>query len=337
MTSRFRSGSVALMTVAALTLASTSALAKNPPYDPLTLTCVGGTQSALIVDVKAGATGAPAGFTLQWMSLADYEALGGWDDSKLCKQSFSGQPSFTGNTTSRWELGPNDDIEIHVGDFLYDETGASGDLSSPLNAACIPACGTEYVFRAFAHASRFNSRSEFSTLSGNGSPNLSSPGETCATDACNGGCTLTQGYWKSHGPGSCHSGNNANAWPGGGLTLGTVVYTDAQICSILNAPAKGNGLIALAHQLIAAKFNVAVGGVTCGGSDIAAADALIGNKVVPPVGTGSIDPSVTSPLVGTLTTFNEGDGCADHCPGRPALKPANSNKMKWGTLKSHYK
>jgi hypothetical protein len=326
--------------VAGLALASSTALALNAPYDPLTLTCAGATQAALIIDVKAGASGAPAGFSLQWMSLQAWEDNGGaWydsDDSRLCKQSFSGQPSFTGNTTSRWELGPDKDVQIHLGDFLYDETGASGDLSTG-REACIPLCGTDYVFRAFAHASRFNSRSAFSFISNNGSPNLVEPGFTCSTDPCNGGCSYTQGYWKTHGPAGCQTGNNTNTWPVSGLTLGTVAYTDLQLCSILNTSPAGNGLISLAHQLITAKLNAALnGGPACAAGDIATADGLIGNKVVPPVGAGTLSSGAVSGLVNSLTDFNEGETCLQHCE-RPALKPANSNKMKWGTLKSHYK
>jgi hypothetical protein len=69
----------------------------------------------------------------------------------------------------------------------------------------------------------------------------------------------------------------------------------------------GNGLISLAHQLIAAKLNVARGadGSTIA-SAIAAADALIGSLVVPPAGGGSLAPGTTSALVQTLDNYNSG-------------------------------
>ena len=65
------------------------------------------------------------------------------------------------------------------------------------------------------------------------------------------------------------------------------VYPD-QLLQILDEPVRGNGLVPLAHQQIAAKLNVATGATTPGGvaNDITSADILIGNLIVPPIGTG---------------------------------------------------
>jgi hypothetical protein len=122
------------------------------------------------------------------------------------------------------------------------------------------------------------------------------------------------------------------------MTLGSVTYTDTQICSILNASAKGNGLLTLAHQLIAAKFN-ACAGSTCDGADIATADAFIGTKIIPPVGTASVKAgNLPAGLVTSLDNFNNGLGCALHCASNPSLRPAGTlQKIKWSTLKSHYR
>src|SRR5207247_4744847 len=105
------------------------------------------------------------------------------------------------------------------------------------------------------------------------------------------------------------------------LTLGSVVYTTARAMCILDTPANDNGLIVLAHQLIAAKLNVAKNGpppasiATC----IADADALIGSLVVPPIGTGLLDPTATSALTSCLASYNEGaagpGACAPPDPG----------------------
>ena len=58
------------------------------------LSCGASTQVAITMVVTAGATGAPAGLSLQWMTAADYAANGNaWyssDDIRLCKASFSG-------------------------------------------------------------------------------------------------------------------------------------------------------------------------------------------------------------------------------------------------------
>ena len=125
---------------------------------------------------------------------------------------------------------------------------------------------------------------------------------TCAVKPC----TLGQGFWEHHYP--------AN-WPpsviSGGMNLGTVHYTAAQIESILQQnPIVGNGLLSLAHQLIAAKLNVANGADASSiNATIAHADSLIGALVVPPVGGGTLPTSTTSADTDTLDTWN--NGCKD--------------------------
>jgi len=123
-----------------------------------------------------------------------------------------------------------------------------------------------------------------------------------------GGCTYTQGYWKNHGPVGCASGNNTNHWAVDNLDLGNVNYTDGELCSIFKTPVKGNGLVSLSHQLIAAKLNAANGASlpTIASDAIADADALIGDLVVPPVGGGYLAPATTSFLTGLLGSYNEG-------------------------------
>ena len=125
-------------------------------------------------------------------------------------------------------------------------------------------------------------------------------------------CTYTQGYWKTHGPSP--KGNNSNEWPVTSLALGNVTYTDAQLQAIFDQAVKGNGLISLSHQLIAAKLNVANGadGSAIAGT-IADADALIAGLIVPPVGGDSLKSNVTSSLNDALTAFNEGATGPGHC------------------------
>jgi len=269
----------------------------KPPktkVDAPTIQCGTSTQTSINIVVTAGATGAPAGFSIQWMTLAAYEANGNqWlssDDPALCKASFSGNANL-----SRYNLNPGESVTVNVGEFLFDN-GASTNCGDALT------CGTAYVFRCFAHATSTLMRSDFT-------PNL-----TCSTLTCNGGsgCTYTQGFWKTHGP--IPTGNNTNQWPVNNLTLGTVNYTDLQLQSIFDTPAGGNGLIALTHQLIAAKLNIANGSdPTDIAASIAAADALIGGLVIPPVGGGSLSPAATSALITALTNYNEGATGPGHC------------------------
>jgi hypothetical protein len=274
---------------------------KKTKIDTPTVTCASSTEVSISLQVCAasgtGATGLPAGFSIQWMTAADYAANGGWyvsDDLRLCKASFSGNASL-----SRYNLLPGQCVIVNVGELLFDN-GASSNCIGAL------ACGTSYVFRVFGHATSALNRSDFTA------------NQTCSTLACScpqpPNCTLTQGYWKTHGPEGCVAGNNTNEWPVTSLTLGTVTYTDLELCSILNTPAAGNGLIVLAHQLIGAKLNVAKGAdVTAVTQAIADADALIGGLVIPPVGTGSLAASATSTLTGVLTSYNEGAIGPGHC------------------------
>ncbi len=272
--------------------------APKPPLSTPTISCAGTTQTSINIQVCAGATGLPNGFSLQWLKRADFVANGNqWlsdSDPLACSAGFSGSANL-----SNYNLGPWQCVTVNVGDFLFD-SGASTSCPNPLE------CGTQYVFRAFGHGNRdFNRSADTAVL-------------TCATLDCGnaGGCTLTQGYWKTHG--AVPMGNNEYTWPdaikAGGLMLGNVNYTAADLLAILNKPASGNGLTALAHQLIAAKMNVAAGADPAViAADIATADALIGNLVVPPLGNGYLAPSLTSGLVTALAQYNEGATGPGHC------------------------
>ena len=116
------------------------------------------------------------------------------------------------------------------------------------------------------------------------------------------------------------------------MTLGTVVYTEAQLCAIYNTPANGNGLISLAHQLITVKLN------GCNGSnlapiagDIAAADALIGGLVIPPIGGGFLAPSSTNSYTNTFDNYNNGI-----IPGVVSCATPVKH-TSWGKVKSLYR
>ena len=303
-----RSIIVLLMAIALLAaVAAPASAAKLSKMDTPVLTCGTATQFSINVLVCAGPnTGAPAGFSLQWVTAAQFangpDGIPGtlddntWPASEsldMCKASFSGNAN-----QSAYNLGKNQCSTVNIGDNLFDDPGASS------NCANIPlTCGTTYAFRSFAHANSTLFRSNFTAEL------------FCTTAACpEANCTFTQGYWKTHGP--IPTGNNTNDWPPAALpmTLGTVAYTDLQLQSIFDTPAGGNGLISLAHQLIAAKLNIANGadGTAVAGA-IAAADALIGGLVVPPVGTGFLAPKNTSALNATLTAFNEGAIGPGHC------------------------
>jgi hypothetical protein len=296
-----------LLALVALAGSAHAAPPKKTTYDVPTITCGSSTQASINIQVCAGASGAPAGFSIQWIDAPTfYGVLGGvWPSSSsgsICAASFSGNASL-----SRYNLGANACVTINVGEFLFDN-GASVDPSGPL---CLNAlmCGTSYVFRVFAHGTSTLAKSAWSgTL-------------TCSTLPCgnqDGGCTLTQGYWKTHNDTVCAVDPTSPlcvAWPVTSLTLGTVTYDQSQLLAIFNTSAGGNGLIALAHQLIAAKLNIANGADgTAVMQAIMDADTLIAGLVVPPVGSGYLAPGTTSALITTLTNFNEGAIGPGHCP-----------------------
>jgi hypothetical protein len=80
-------------------------------------------------------------------------------------------------------------------------------------------------------------------------------------------CPLSHGFWKTH----------PDAWPVSSLTLGSQTYSQAALLAILTAPVRGDASLILAHQLIAAKLNIANGSnPTPVSATIAAADSLLG-------------------------------------------------------------
>lgn len=131
--------------------------------------------------------------------------------------------------------------------------------------------------------------------------------KTVGTTLCKeqtGNCTYTPGYWKNH----------PNAWPVTSLKLGTVTYSKSQLMQILSQPTSTNGMTNLTRQLIAAKLNIANGASSSSISTaIQQADAMIGSRVAPPIGNGSLSTSQTSSLVGQLDAFNNGVTGPGHC------------------------
>jgi hypothetical protein len=270
--------------------------APAPPVEPVTISYQTSAASNIAISVTAGDAGAPAGFSIQSMTLVDYAALGNqWPGTSevpnaqapsFCKANFSGiVPS---SSCIPYNLHPGQSVTVAIGDdSLYDNCA----VSSPCSGAPL-LCNTAYVFRA-------------SALDGNGQLRVSDT-ITCATLPCVGGssCTYSQGYWRNH----------PNAWPVTSLTLGTVTYQAAELMAILDDPARGNGLVILVHQLIAAKLNIANGADPSAIQQaITDADNMIGTLVVPPIGNGYLPPGQTGDLTETLTEYNEGTIGPGHC------------------------
>jgi hypothetical protein len=277
--------------------------AKKTKMDTPTITCAAGaTQASVNIRVCAGATGAPAGFSIQWVPKSILDANGGWNglsDPANPYNAYYCGASFSGNANgSFYNLAAGQCATVNIGENLFDDPGASSSCLGSLE------CGTEYAFRSFAHANSSLNRSDFTATL------------LCSTLACTNvpGCTYTQGYWKTHGPDGCNPSGGANVWPVTSLMLGGVSYSDFELCSIFGTPAAGNGLISLSHQLMAAKLNIENGADGSAiSATIAAADALIGGLVVPPIGGGYLAPGTTSALNTALAAYNEGLTGPGHC------------------------
>ena len=308
---------VAALFLAAMIAAPQAAIAQLDSPD---VSSVDAGKAKWVIDVTAGPSGAPHGFTVWWMKKATFDAIGQtWFPTGNQLQAqvyFTGTPTLNtwdGQLTS-FALAPNQVVRIELGD-LFDETGLTQANTLGLQEL---ESGVEYVFCAWAL--------------GDGSVTASAWSSNVFGATIDNNCTYTQGYWRTHGPGACQAGNNANEWPVTSLTLGTVNYTDTELCSILHTPAGGNGLLILAHQLIAAKLNIANGADPSAiAADVASADALIGNLVVPPVGIDFLAPSSVNTVAQALDDWNNGITGPGHCEATP-VTPAS-----WGRVKTTYR
>ena len=259
---------------------------KTGRFNSLSVACGTSGKSTITLTVTAGASGAPAGFSLQWMKASDH-ALYGWSNDELvCKGSFSGNAN-----SSRYNLGSNKSVELTIGDLTFDN-GASTSCLDFLE------CGTEYVFRNFAHATSSMFRSDFS---GNFS---------CSTESCEGNCTYGQGYWKNH----------PDEWPVESMELGNVDYSKAELEAIYNLsvggnPQQANAFTRLAHHLIAAILNLENGAIATDEVEDAIADAhaLIGDYNIlagdPVITSNSSEGQAADTIKDILEAYNNGNSC----------------------------
>jgi hypothetical protein len=133
---------------------------------------------------------------------------------------------------------------------------------------------------------------------------------------CHGtGCTLTQGYWKTHsqrGP-APYDDNWANLGP---LQQDTTFFTSGYTWYSLfwTPPAGGNAYIQLAHQYMAAKLNILNGASTAAAVDaaIASAEAFFPGKTPSTVLTKA-QANAARAAAGTLGSYNEGAIGPGHC------------------------
>lgn len=305
-------------TLFAVCLLVTRAHADIIQLDPPSVAAGSNASSIIDVSVTAGASGAPNGFSIQWMTRAAFDLLGDWPtdptDPNLHSAIFLGTPTLnTVDGTRTFLLTSGQVANVQLGD-IFDETGVLSDHREEM------ASGTEYVFRVKA-----NGDGAYSTGGGLLPESPYSATVSAFTKAHDDldDCVHSQGYWKNH-PGK---------WPVNSLKVGSIIYTKTQLLLIMDQPANGNGLVSLAHQLIAAKLNILAGAVAPAviTNAVNAADAMVSTRVIPPIGSGFLDPGVTSNLNDVLEQFNTDEKshtCTTPTPTRPHT---------WGELKAMYR
>src|SRR5262249_40144833 len=121
-------------------------------------------------------------------------------------------------------------------------------------------------------------------------------------------CPLGQGFWKNH----------PDTWPVTSLTLGSQTYTQAELLALFDTPPRGDASLILAHQLIAAKLNIANGSNPAPiRSAIADADKLLSQfsgKLPYNVGTSSDIGQQMVNDANVLDRYNNGDLTPDCRP-----------------------
>jgi len=283
------------------------------PLDPPAVSVIGSDRTSITLDVTAGASGAPRGFTVEWMTLADFQSAGGWPADPTVAQGsdFTGVPTLNvtpGILSFRLDAGTC--VRVLLG-RLFDETGVTSADREELDE------GTEYVIRAWASGGPGFEQS-LSCPTTRGVTLTRGPND----------CTVTLGFWKNH----------PENWSRvASLVLGDVTYSRFELLAIFDQSARGNGLISLAHQLISAKLNLLLGAQppSLVMTAIGEADALIGSNVVPPCGCGYLSPGQTSSLTKLLTDFNGGTLGPGHCTD--PSKVVGTEPETWGSLKQRYR
>ena len=99
--------------------------ARSAAFDAPTISYVDAGLFQVTLQVRAGTSGAPNGFQVEWMRRADFARLGGWPeaaDPAHVSCAFVGTPTLNLWGASDFRLAPLASAIIQPGD-LFDETG----------------------------------------------------------------------------------------------------------------------------------------------------------------------------------------------------------------------
>jgi hypothetical protein len=263
------------------------------PYDPPDIGCAIEACNSITLNVCGGGWGgAPGGFMIQWQKRSDLDLYGWPADTGIVSSSPSfAWASFTGG---QYALGQYQCIPINFGENPFDDEGVvAGGATGPLTS------GTDYVFRSYAYGDSTMSESVWLGTLGCHTDYDCPP----SPDRVN--CTLPMAWWMAGSP--TNPDGNPCVWTVQELGLGNTVYSDLELESILRAPKSKNGLVQLAQAVTIARMNIAKGADGSAVSDaLFAANRMIGDQTVPPVGDGYIPYDEVESLVLELEQFNNG-------------------------------
>jgi hypothetical protein len=165
---------------------------------------------------------------------------------KVEKLNLTSMCSDVPDVQRRWRIRNPNDFDVEVTWQVYG-TSQKGTVTAPP--------GDSFFFTETVGGAN---TTQITWKNGNNKPQSTvkaSDGAKCETAATPTqtpvkNCTYTgQGYWKNH----------PDAWPVTSLTMGGQAYSQAQLLDIFDTSPKGDATYILAHQLIAAKLNVAQG------------------------------------------------------------------------------
>lgn len=145
-------------------------------------------------------------------------------------------------------------------------------------------------------------------------------------DACNQGCTLTQGYWKTHAiyaPKPQFARKRDATWDmvGAQAENTTFFLSGKNWIDVFWTAPKGNAYYNLAHQYMAAKLNIYAGASTTTAVNAAIASAETWFAAYPPSsGFWKSNKAAVISAAGVLGSFNEGNIGPGHCSEAPIAR-----------------
>ena len=211
------------------------------------------------------------------------------------------------------EMGPNEKVDFTLpeptvvnGSVNVDDTNGMSWLFTD--------SGTQTYTKTFRCDEDKGTHDNTATIRETGQSDDARVTVTC-TPPPNNGCSLTQGYWKTH---SKYAG--AKKYDATWALIGedTAFFSSGKTWfqAISTSSAGGNAYYILAHQYIAARLNLAGGASSTPAVDAALAGATAFYNTYTP--TSALSAAVRAQAIAyaeTLADYNEGDIGPGHCPG----------------------